>query len=176
MERFLASVERRAFRMARIATGSPEDALDIVQDAMFRLVRRYGGKSEEEWRPVFFRILQNRIRDHLRRRRFRGLWRVRPGSGNRGDTDPAVDPLDAVADPNARSPAEQARTGESLRRLEAALRSLPTRQQQVFLLRAWEEMSVKETAAVMGCSEGTVKTHFSRALHTLRGMLEDHRP
>ena len=175
MDRFLASVERRAFCMARVAVGNRDDALDIVQDAMFRMVRSYGKKSEEEWRPIFFRILQNRIRDHHRRGRIRMRRRTWLPAPDRNADDPGGDPMDNVPDTGNADPLEQAAAGQSLAALEKALRSLPRRQQQVFLLRAWEGMSVKESAFAMKCSEGTVKTHFSRAVHTLRGMLEGYR-
>lgn len=173
MEQFLASVEQRAFRMAQIATGNTEDALDIVQDAMLSLVRRYGKKPEAEWKPLFFRILQNRIRDWYRRnaiRNWRHQWLRRRGKSDEEDAD---DQMTTLADPASRSPADQLIVKDSVAALELALHKLPRRQQQTFLLRAWEGMSVKETAGAMGCSEGTVKTQYSRAIHTLRGMLED---
>ena len=176
MDQFLASVERRAFRMAQIATGSTEDALDIVQNAMFALVKRYAHKSEAEWKPLFYRILVSRIRDWFRRQKVRSRWRIwlRPGSPN--DESSGGDPLERMPDPTGRNPAEQLLIKDSLSTLDAALQNLPLRQQQAFLLRAWEELSVRETAAVMKCSTGSVKTHYSRAIHRLREVLEDHWP
>ncbi|MGD9034852.1 MAG: RNA polymerase sigma factor [Desulfobacteraceae bacterium] len=172
MDRFLASVERRAFRMAQIATGSREEALDIVQDAMFGLVKRYSEKSEEEWKPLFFRILQSRIRDWYRRSRVRRRWRVWLDRGQESDGQEGEDPLATLADPKANNPADQAILADSAASLDSALRTLTLRQQQAFLLRAWEGMSVRETAVVMRCSEGSVKTHYSRAVHALRNLLE----
>ena len=174
MEQFLASVERRAFRMAQIATGNTEDALDIVQDAMFGLVKHYAHKSPPEWKPLFYRILVSRIRDWFRRQKIRGRWRTWLRSGRRQDESVYEDPLEMVPDTAGRNPADQTLIGDSLTALEFALRKLPLRQQQAFLLRAWEELSVGETAAVMKCSTGSVKTHYSRAIHRLREALEDH--
>lgn len=171
IERFLASVERRAYRMAAIATGSREEALDIVQDAMLALVRRYGDRPAQDWGPLFQRVLQSRITDWQRRRAVRGrvlvwLGRSDPEADDRGD------PLEALPDPCDRGPdreLERERLGE---RLEAVLRRLPPRQQQAFLLRAWEGLDTAATAAAMGCSQGSVKTHYSRAVAALKGHLE----
>jgi RNA polymerase sigma-70 factor (ECF subfamily) len=176
MERFLVSVERRAFRMAQIATGSTEDALDIVQDAMLRLVRRYRSKPETEWKPLFYRILQNRIKDHHRRHRLRDRWHVLLTGRSSGDGEDAEDPMAAVADYKSPNPGDQLASEDTVVALGVVLRALPTRQQQAFLLRVWEGMSVRETAAAMRCSEGSVKTHYSRAVHSLRDIMEDHFP
>lgn len=182
MEEFLASVERRAFRMAYMATGSTEEALDIVQDAMFRLVRWYAEKPEDKWKPLFFRILQNRIRDWYRRRAVRNRWHAwLPSRGARGapwdsGERAAADPIALMEDKGALNPHDQAAIGRAIQAIDAALGSLPLRQRQAFLLRAWEGLSVRETASAMNCSEGTVKAHYSRAVHTLRSLLEDHWP
>jgi len=172
LEHFLAGSERRALRMAELATGNREEALDIVQDAMLALARRYGGRDTAEWGPLFHRILQHRIRDWYRRSRVRHRWLAWLAT----DDDSDEDPLAAVPDPQARRPEDhvgQERAGEAI---ESALRQLPQRQQQAFLLRAWEGLDVAATAAAMGCSEGSVKTHYSRAVHTLRALLGDHWP
>ena len=174
MDRFLASVERRAFRMAHIATGSREEALDIVQDAMFGLVKRYSEKSEKEWKPLFFRILQSRIRDWYRRNRVRRRWRIWLDSGHKPDGKEGEDPLATLADPNAHNPAEESILADATAALDSALRTLTLRQQQAFLLRAWEGMSLRETAVAMKCSEGSVKSHYSRAVHALRNLLEEY--
>jgi RNA polymerase sigma-70 factor (ECF subfamily) len=160
--------------MAKIATGSREDALDIVQDAMFGLVKRYAKKSEEEWKPLFFRILQSRIRDWYRRNKVQRRWRVWLDRGFRPDGQEGEDPLATLEDPKARNPADQAILADSTAALDSALRTLTARQQQAFLLRAWEGMSVKETAAAMKCSEGSVKAHYSRAVQALRRLLEEY--
>jgi len=170
MDHFLAGVERRAFRMAWFAVGNRDDALDIVQEAMLKLVRRYGHHAPGEWPPLFYRILQSRVRDHLRRERFRRRWRVWLGHDEASE-DPLAD-LPAPADAD---PAVGAQGDDAVAAVEAAVGALPLRQQQAFLLRAWEGLDVAQTAAAMGCSEGSVKTHYARALQALRARLEEHR-
>jgi len=169
--RFLAATERRAFRIAQIATGSREDALDIVQESMLKLAERYSGRPEQEWRPLFFRILQSKIRDWQRRNRIR--MRFRGWLRGRDPEDPLDDSIQTVRDPHGRDPEQESGRDQLLVRLEAALRELPARQQQTFLLRAWEGMDVKQTAHAMGISPGSVKTHYHRALRTLRSVLGD---
>jgi len=168
LDRFLTGVEKRAFRIARIAVRHDEDALDIVQDAMLQLARRYAQRPSEEWRPLFYRILQNRIRDCQRRRKVRaGVMSWLPWRVHEPEAD---DPIDSVPDA-APLPSQQAITAEALQALEAALGQLPARQQQAFMLRNFEELDVAGTALAMGCSAGSVKTHYSRAVHTLRERL-----
>jgi RNA polymerase sigma-70 factor (ECF subfamily) len=165
MNRFLADVEKRAFRMAQAAVRDLDDALDIVQDAMFTLVRKYSHKPADEWRPLFYRILQNRITDAHRRNVFKRRF------FDEQETHDLIEnaPDRATAAPDFRAQLDAA-TGE----LRTAVAELPRRQQQVFLLRAMEGLSVAETAHAMRCSEGSVKTHYSRALGKLRQKLEDH--
>ena len=172
LDRFLAGVERRALRMAEFATGNRDEALDIVQDAMLTLARRYGGHAEDEWAPLFHRILQNRILDWHRRHRVRRRWLAWLGTND----DDGDDPLAQLPDPDTRRPEDllgHRRAGDAL---QSALQQLPLRQQQAFLLRTWEGLDVAGTAAAMGCSEGSVKTHYSRAVHALREKLGDHWP
>ena len=172
LERFLLDVEKRAYRIARIAVRHDADALDIVQDAMLQLARRYGQRASEEWRPLFFRILQNRIRDCLRRRKVRTKFLAwLPGRGDdRTEEGEAADPYEAVADA-APLPSQIAAIDEAMHALEAALAQLPARQQEAFMLRNFEGLDVADTARAMSCSEGSVKTHYSRAVHTLRERL-----
>ena len=174
LDRFLAGVERRAFRMAQIATGHDDEALDLVQEAMLKLVERYGTRDEAEWGPLFHRILQSKIRDWYRRTKVRSRWRLWLGRDKDGEE--AGDPLDAIADTTTPTADHQLKIKEASSALDAALRTLPFRQQQAFLLRAWEELDVAQTAAAMGCSEGSVKTHYFRAIHTLRTLLGNHWP
>ena len=174
MDDFLASVERQAFRMAEYATRNSDEAMDIVQDAMISLVKNYSTKPDTEWRPLFFQIVQNRIRDWHRKKSVRDRWNGLKSLWQ--DQDKDEDPIQNLADPKGKTPGEQAVLKDSTTALDAALKNLSWRQQQAFFLRAWEEMSVAETARVMNCSEGSVKTHYSRALQTLRDVLEDHWP
>lgn len=156
--------------MAQIATNNPDDALDLVQDAMFKLVEKYRDRSEPEWGPLFYRILQSRINDWHRRntvrRRIMG-WLI-------SSEDDGEDPLERVEDKSQRSPEQLLQIDSSMDKLQQALRALPLRQQQAFLLRVWEGLDVRETALAMACAEGSVKSHYSRAVHTLRQQLGEH--
>jgi RNA polymerase sigma-70 factor, ECF subfamily len=166
-------VERRAFRIAQMALRSPEDALDAVQDTMLQLVKNYAQRPPEEWPPLFYRILQSRIRDCQRRRAVRN--RVMSFFGGQRDTDDEpLDPIEAAADPAGRDPAEQLAQGAAMRALEIALAALPRRQREAFVLRILEGLDVADTAKSMGCSQGSVKTHLSRAVHSLRQVLGEH--
>ena len=160
--------------MAQLAVRNPDDALDIVQDVMLALVRKYAERPETEWAPLFQRMLATRITDHHRRhtvqrRRFGWSWRARDDE----DAD-AVDPLLEIADGAAAEPEFRAQLDMTSAELVAAVGDLPLRQQQAFLLRIWEGMDVAGTAQAMGCSQGSVKTHLSRAVHSLREQLQAH--
>ena len=176
MNGFLREVERRALRMAEMATGNRDDALEIVQDTMLGLVRRYSDRPSQEWRPLFYRILQSRINDFYRRRTVRlRVMAVMPwGPSDAADDYP--DPMDAATAGERENPIEEVQQNAATRAMVAAIGRLPARQQQAFMLRAWEGMSVNETAKAMACSEGSVKTHYSRALRNLQQQLEDVRP
>jgi RNA polymerase sigma-70 factor (ECF subfamily) len=169
---FLASVERRAYRMAQIALRHEHDALDAVQDAMLQLARRYAGRPSHEWRPLFYRILENRIRDLQRRRAVRS--RVLAFLPWTGEDEDESDPVERAPDP-APGPAAEVEGGEIGAALQQAVSQLPARQREAFLLRSLEGLDVAETAAAMGCSEGSVKTHYSRAVHSLREQLGEFR-
>jgi len=172
LDKFLASVEKRAFQMARMAVRDADEALDIVQDAMIKLARNYADKPSEEWRPLFYRILNNRILDWQRRRTVRNkIFGWLPGYHADGEEE-SGDPYEAVAE-TAHGPTETLMLSDAMVTLQAALRALPARQQQAFCLRNFEGMDVAQTAAAMGCSEGSVKTHYSRAVHSLRESLGD---
>lgn len=160
--------------MARFATTDDDEALDLVQDAMLGFVRRYAGKREEEWSPLFYRTLQSRIIDWHRRTTVRNRLRGWFGGGG-DDPDDGPDPLERVADPHAPDPARQLANKELGGAIEHALRKLPLRQRQAFLLRSWEGLDVAQTAVAMGCTDGSVKTHYSRAVHTLRHLLKEYR-
>jgi RNA polymerase sigma-70 factor, ECF subfamily len=173
LDRFLQDVEKRAYRIAEIALGNPDDALDIVQDAMLQLVRAYGARPSDQWRPLFYRILQNGIHDCRRRRKSRSRVIAWWTGGTRDDDDDASDEIEqAVGDEP--EPARRLMNDEAMAALERALRELPARQQQAFLLRNLEGLDVARTAAAMGCAEGSVKTHYFRALQALRAKLGEH--
>jgi RNA polymerase sigma-70 factor (ECF subfamily) len=157
-------VERKAVVMARGMIADREEALDIVQDAMMRFVRSYSDRPEKEWRPLFFRIVINRVRDWQRRKRVssRIMSWFRAGDQDPVETAPAAP---------TESPEAMAIADESLLELERGVRDLSTRQQQAFVLRCLEGMNVAATAEVMRCSTGSVKTHYSRALASLRARL-----
>lgn len=170
LEKFLAEIERRAFRMAQVALRDADDAMDVVQDAMLKLARNYAQRPSAEWRPLFYRILENGIRDLQRRRTVRKKFMVwLPGPKEDPDNE-AQDPLEGVADGAAAVP-DQLMRDEAMQKLEASLRDLPARQREAFMLRNFEGLDVAETASAMGCSEGSVKTHYSRAVHSLREQL-----
>jgi len=172
---FLAGVEGRAFQMARIATRDPEEALDIVQDAMFKLVQRYASKDPSEWGPLFYRILQHRIKDWHRRTWVRSRWRAWfPRKNNETDSD--ENPIEAVPDARIRDFSDEVEIKNATSELESALHELPLRQRQAFFLRAYEGYNVAETAMTMSCSVGSVKTHYSRAIRALRSRLKDFAP
>ena len=170
LEKFLAEIERRAFRMAQIALRDADDALDVVQDAMLKLTRSYASRPSTEWRPLFYRILENGIRDLQRRRTVRQrVMTWLPGPKEDPDNE-AQDPLDNVADLSPAIP-ERLMQAQAMEKLAESLRALPARQREAFMLRNFEGMDVAETASAMACSEGSVKTHYSRAVHALRDRL-----
>ncbi|MBI5657975.1 MAG: RNA polymerase sigma factor [Nitrosomonadales bacterium] len=175
LSRFLAEIERRAYRQAFFAVRDEHMALDIVQDAMLKLADRYAAKPPEELPMLFQRILQNTIRDHYRRQKVRSTWTTLLSSLAPQHEEPEHDPLDTLldADNNSRTPAPDASLEQSqlLARIEEALMNLAPRQREAFLLRYWEDMDTAETAAAMGCTEGSVKQHCSRAIHALAAAL-----
>lgn len=166
---FLKGVERRALRMAELAVRQREDALELVQDAMLSFVKSYGGKPESEWPPLFWRVVDNKILDHHRRHEVRSRWRVFFSS-----REDDRDDLAELPDPGPVEPTLALSAADAGKAIESALRALPDRQRQAFLLRQWEGLDVADTARVMGCSEGSVKTHLFRAMDSLRERLKDH--
>jgi len=173
---FLAEVERRAFKQAVFSIRDEHLALDIVQEAMLKLSEKYAARPVTDFPMLFQRILQNAIRDFFRRQKVRSAW-VTPLSslfGVEGDED--FDPLESMEVEKdskvATRPAEQLEQKQVLDIIEKAIATLPLRQRQAFMLRYWEELDVAEAAKVMGCSEGSVKTHCSRATHALAKLLK----
>ena len=176
MSEFHAEVERRAYKQAVFAVRDDQSALDIVQDAMLKLTERYGSRPAPELPLLFQRILQNAIRDFYRRQKVRSMWTTPLSSllgTEAGEEADPLETLDAVDDSQfSGSPAAQLESAQVVRLIEKALETLPPRQRQAFLLRYWEELDVAETAKAMSCSEGSVKTHCSRATRALAIILK----
>lgn len=174
---FLARVERRAWRQAQYAVRDHEHALDIVQDAMLKLATRYADKPEAEWPMLFQTILQNTIRDFQRRAKLRNFWvsLFSKFSSNTADDEQDADDLNHLShiSPMNASAEDDVDQQQKMALIEAGLSLLPARQREAFLLRYWEELDVAETAQVMKCSEGSVKTHCSRACHSLAAWLTE---
>lgn len=171
IEAFLREVEARAYRIALVNIRDRGEALDIVQDAMIRLVRRYAGRPSAEWPPLFYRILQNRIRDVQRRRIVRS--RVLSFFGGTA-SDEEHDPVADAPAPSGEDPLERVKAAAAMQALERALMTLPVRQREAFTLRNFEGLDVAQTAIAMSCTQGSVKTHYSRAIHRLREVLADY--
>jgi RNA polymerase sigma-70 factor (ECF subfamily) len=170
LERFLAEVELKAFRMARAVLRHDDDALDAVQDAMMQLARAYAARPADEWKPLFYRILENKIRDQQRRRKVRNrvmAWLpFRRNEDGEEMPDPLAQAASALPEPGRRLELE-----EAMQALERGVGALPARQRQAFMLRNLEGLDVEQTAIAMNCSQGSVKTHYFRALRTLRAQL-----
>ncbi|NUU02452.1 RNA polymerase sigma factor [Herbaspirillum robiniae] len=168
---FLESVERRAFKQAVYAVRKDEAALDIVQDAMIKLAEKYGDKPVDELPMLFQRILQNTIHDFFRREKVRNTWVSLFSSFGDGEGQEDFDVLESLESEDgsqaAESSADKVEREQTLMLIDAEIQKLPTRQREAFLMRYWQDMDVAETAAAMGCSEGSVKTHCSRATHAL---------
>ncbi|SKA82982.1 RNA polymerase sigma-70 factor, ECF subfamily [Thiothrix eikelboomii] len=168
---FLASVEKRAFITARLATQNEDDALDIVQDAMLGLVQHYSEHPAVEWGALFHSVLHSKINDWHRRRQVRQRWRVFFHDSAEAEELPEPDEL--VAQTQFLEPDRQLQNDELSQRLVELIGQLPLRQQQALVLRAWEGYDIAETAKIMGCSEGSVKTHLARAIRQMRDYLGD---
>jgi len=171
LDEFLSQVERRAYRTAILSTRKPADALDIVQDAMTQLVQHYRARPATEWPLLFQRILQHRITDWHRQQTRNRKW-FWLSSKNNADDD-SEDEINSVVDEREQDPAELLSRASDVQCVINALEQLPLRQRQAFMLRVWEGFDVQETAISMGCSEGSVKTHYFRALQALREYLRN---
>ncbi len=177
LSNFLEDVERRAFKQALYAVRKQESALDVVQDAMIKLAENYGDKPAAELPMLFQRILQNTIRDYFRREKVRNSWiSLFSSFGSKQDNQENFDAMDLV---EAKGGSYGAESGlgilerkQVLQYIETEVKNLPTRQREAFLMRYWQDLNVAETATAMGCSEGSVKTHCSRATHTLAQALK----
>ncbi|MDZ4141630.1 MAG: RNA polymerase sigma factor [Methylotenera sp.] len=170
---FLEAVERRAFKQTAYAVRDDHAALDIVQDAMMKLAEKYGDKPVAELPMLFQRILQNTMRDFWRRQKVRNLWTTLLSSFGRNEDGEDRDPLDTIdVEDDSDEPSTQLERSQTIKLIENALEKLPARQREAFVLRYWEEMDVAETAEIMGCSDGSVKTHCSRAVRALAAELK----
>ena len=176
---FLQSVERKAFVMARYALRNEDDALDAVQDAMLKLCERYIDRPHQEWPPLFYRILQNGITDRCRPRGIQRLKRWMLGGGDSGSEmaqdDSVRDTMDSLPS-DLPGPQDELSVTQRTGRINELLAELPARQREVFLLRSWQGLSVKETAEAMNISDGSVKAHLSRAVTGLRERLQEQEP
>jgi len=175
---FLAEVERRAFKQAVFAVRDQHVALDIVQDAMLKLTDKYADRPPAELPLLFQRILQNTIRDFYRRQKVRSLWTtlfssLQPRDDNSEDYDPLESMETEGPGGKGDGPADRLERSQIAEVIGQGLERLPPRQREAFLLRYWEELDVAETAQAMGCSEGSVKTHCSRATHALAAFLKE---
>jgi RNA polymerase sigma-70 factor, ECF subfamily len=167
---FLAGVERRAFKQTVYAVRDDDAALDIVQDAMIKLAEKYGDRPAAELPLLFQRIVQNTTHDYFRRQKVRNTWvSLFSSLGNAEDEEfDILETFEAEqGSAGAESSEQQFEREQVLKLIDEEIQKLPTRQREAFLMRYWEDMDVAETAAAMGCSEGSVKTHCSRATHTL---------
>jgi RNA polymerase sigma-70 factor, ECF subfamily len=169
-------VEKRAFKQAMFAVRDQDAALDIVQDAMLRLAEKYGHLPAGELPALFHRIVQNAIRDWFRRQKVRSLWTTLLSSLGPGREDDDQDPLETLQAAGGsnmeESPAVQFEQAQVLDIIRQEISRLPARQREAFILRYWDELDVAETARAMDCSEGSVKTHCSRAAHALAEALK----
>ena len=177
LSNFLSSVEQSAFKQAVYAVRDDDAALDIVQDAMIKLAEKYGDRPAAELPLVFTRILQNRIHDWFRRQKVRNTWvTLFSNMGKKSDENDDFDPLESLSAPDDseihQDGAYKLERSQLLQSLESEISKLPARQREAFLMRYWDELSITETALAMSCSEGSVKTHCSRATQALAKALK----
>ena len=171
LDAFLREVEKRAFKRSMYHVRNEESALDIVQDSMMKLAQHYGHKPVEELPMLFQRILSNCTLDWFRRQKTQNALFTHLGDFESAEDGGEFDLLETLLQGDgaaeAESPQGQAERAQTLRSIEAEIQVLPARQREAFLMRYWEDMDVAETASAMGCSQGSVKTHCSRAVAAL---------
>ncbi|MDC6169114.1 MULTISPECIES: RNA polymerase sigma factor [Roseateles] len=176
LNEFLRSVEKRAFKRSAYMVRDDDAALDIVQDAMIRLAEKYFDRPAAELPLLFQRILSNATMDWFRRQKVRRAVMQNMSDFESADADGDFDLLESLETRDgalgALSAADEVSRQQILQAIDKEVSELPTRQREAFLLRYWEELDVAETASVMGCSEGSVKTHCSRAVHSLAKSLK----
>ena len=173
MEEFLVEIEKKAYRMIVISIGDHGDAMDILQECMIKLVTKYGQHPSEQWKPLFYRILHNKITDWHRHQKVKNLlffWKA----DTQDDNDSNGNQIENIADnySGQKSPMEALEQSQLHQTVIDALSGLSVKQQECFLLRSWEGLSVADTAHIMGCSQGSVKTHYSRAVAKIKQSLE----
>ena len=173
IDQFLKYIERRAFHMARLSTRSLDDAHDIVQESMYKLVEKYADKDHRAWKPLFYRILNSKITDYYRRNTVKD--RLFPWK--KSDIEDAQDYCNTAVEQGIARSSEEPNAmmirKQNTAKLASQIQGLAGRQKQAFILRTWEGLSTRETAKAMGCSEGSVKTHYSRAMNRLRSALKE---
>lgn len=174
LEDFLKFIEKRAFHMARLSTSHTEDAHDIVQDAMYKLIEKYPDKTPADWKPLFYRILQSKITDYYRRKALRDKVFPWKKTDDQESEDYLETQLNQGVSPSSNEPAKMLLRGQHAQQLSDGIEQLPLRQQQAFMLRCWEGLTTQETAMAMGCTQGSVKTHYSRAMARLRDILGEY--
>lgn len=177
MDAFLAKAQLRAYKQALFASRDEAASLDVVQEAMLSLVEKYSDRPAAELGPLFQTILSNALNTHFRRAKTRSFWTpLFSAFGSRDEEGESSDPLEFLADPEAEPGADTPESDFSRQQtrqiLDEELSRLPERQRQAFILRHWEDLDVAETAKAMRCSEGSVKTHCSRAASALSAALK----
>ncbi|WP_163930165.1 RNA polymerase sigma factor [Paraferrimonas sp. SM1919] len=165
---FFAQVEGRALQMARTSTRNLDEAMDIVQDTMLKLISNYSDKASEDWTPLFYRILQNKITDWHRKQTLKKMLYMTPVSVDEDFQDYLTEGIDH------HNSEKQTQLNDATQAMQLHLSQLPLRQQQVFMLRCWQGFSTAEAATIMGCTQGSIKTHYSRALAKMQAALKDY--
>lgn len=170
LDTFLRDTQPRAFRMLQIALRDEQTALDLLQDAMLAFVKRYAKRPAEERAPLFYRIVQNRLRDFFRQQRVRHRWVTTFADFYKNNKSEDDYHLEAIS--NDLSSDQSLDVQNKMLYIDRVLSRLALRQQQTFLLRAWEGLTEQQTAQALGISVGSVKTHYSRARHALQAALD----
>ena len=169
IDQWLKDIGRRALMMAEFAVHDRDISQDLVQDSLLAFISRYADKPAEQWTPLFYTILRSQIMDWKRRQARRSKWLTWFSSHNRDDGDDEDEhPINAIATPTDENPATLLANADDIAVVQRILSRLPERQQQAFLLRAWEGLDISTTANIMDCGESSVKAHYSRALLALR--------
>lgn len=174
IDQWLKDIGRRALMMAEFAVHDRDVSQDLVQDSLLAFISRYADKPAEQWTPLFYTILRSQIMDWKRRQARRSKWLTWFDRFNSEDGDGEDEhPINAIATPTDENPATLLANADDIVIVQRILSRLPERQQQAFLLRAWEGLDISTTANIMDCGESSVKTHYSRALLALRQGLNE---